>query len=466
MSTKSRRLDPAPVKPFNNSSIQETVAQFLEAENLDDWKLAVHMYAQVVKRRSAELALINSVQEGLSCQCDMHSIYDMVGDRLRETFNAQVVMISQYDPQSERIYHHYAIERGQHLQIQGWQPIDSSRAAIARTRKPLLLNHDALLDLVNAARMRVVPGTEMPKTWLGVPMLVGEEVRGIVSLQNLDIENAFTSQDVELLIALTNSMSLSLENARLFNETQRLLKLLEEEMELARQTQRSILPARLPVIQGYDFGAMMIPARTVCGDFYDFIPLDRQRLCIVIGDVSDKGLPAALFMALTFSLVRAESGKTHNQRTILQKVNRYLRNMNAAGMFVTLLYCVLDTESGLLQYSRAGHLPPILLDEHGEIVEVPVGNGQSLGVFEEVQVDQQEVRIPRGGLALLFSDGLTEPLNPEGREFGLAAVKQNLVVHRQESANEICVDLWNAVKAHGGEKPHQDDFTTLVIKRN
>lgn len=456
--------NPGKLQPENGPN-RDAVSQFLEAESLDDWKLAVRMYAQVVKRRSAELALINSVQEGLSCQCDMQSIYSMVGDILRDTFNAQVVMISQYDPQTDRVFHHYAIERGQHLQIQSWQPIDSSRAAIVRSRKPLMVNYQALLEMVNGGKMHVVPGTEMPKTWLGVPMMVSDEVRGIVSLQNLDVEDAFSQSDIELLTALTNSMSISLENARLFNETQRLLKLLEDEVEIARQTQQSILPARLPAAPGYEFGAWMVPARTVCGDFYDFIPLDSRRLCIVVGDVSDKGLPAALFMALTFSLVRAETGKTQHQHTILRNVNRYLRNMNAGGMFVTLLYCVLDFESGVLEYCRAGHLPPLVLDSAGAPMEIPVRTGQSLGIFEDIQIDQQAVQIPHGGLALLYSDGLTEALNPQGEEFGLEVVKQNLIVNRQAAGNEICRRLWNAVQVHSGEKPHQDDYTTIVIKR-
>lgn len=453
------------VQPIGNQTLQDAFAQFQEAENLDDWKLAVRMYAQAVKRRSAELALINSVQEGLSSRLEMQAIYDMVGDKLRDTFNAQVVMISQYDPQTDRIYHHYAIERDQHLQIQGWQPIDSARLAIVHSHRPLMLNYAALLEQVEAAKMHVVPGTEMPKTWLGVPMLVCNEVRGIVSLQNLDVENAFSAADIDLLTALTNSLSISLENARLFSETQRLLKLLEEEMEIARQTQQSILPADLPRAPGYDFGALMIPARTVCGDFFDFIQLDKQRICIVIGDVSDKGLPAALFMALTFSLVRAETGKTKNQRIILQNVNRYLLNMNAAGMFVTLLYCVLDFQTGVLKYSRAGHFPPIILDERGNIVDVPLGNGQALGVFKDIRIDQQTIHIPKDGLALLYSDGLTEAANAEGQEFGLSAVKQVLSASQQENGNGICKSLWNAVRSHSGDKLHQDDFTTVVIKR-
>ena len=136
-------------------------------------------------------------------------------------------------------------------------------------------------------------------------------------------------------------------------------------MQIARQTQLSILPIRLPRQSGYDFGSLIMPARAVGGDFYDFIPLGNNQLCIVIGDASDKGLPAALLMALTFSLLRAETGRTDNPLQILRKVNRYLLNMNSSA-FVTLLYTVLDCASGTLTYSRAGHLLPIVLDEQGQ----------------------------------------------------------------------------------------------------
>ena len=118
-----------------------------------------HLYAQAIEQRGAELALINSVQEGLSSKLEMQAIYDLVGDRLRDTFNAQVVMISQYDPLTNRVFHHYAIERGQHLHIQGWQPIDSSRGTIVRTRSPFMIGEEEIIRVVTAGKMRVVPGT-------------------------------------------------------------------------------------------------------------------------------------------------------------------------------------------------------------------------------------------------------------------------------------------------------------------
>lgn len=430
-----------------------------------DWKGAANFFEQACGLHTAELALIKSVQEGLSSSLEMHAIYDLVGDKLRDTFNAQVVMISQYDPQTNKILHHYANERGRHLHIQGWQPIDSSRAEIIRTRKPFMINLDEILAVVKAEKMHVVPGTELPKCWMGVPMLVGDEARGVVSLQNLDKENAFSQSDIDLLTALTNSLSLSLENARLFNETQRLLKLAEEELQIARQTQLSILPMHMPRFPGYDFASLIMPARAVGGDFYDFIHLENGNLCVVIGDASDKGLPAALLMALTFSLLRAETARTADPLQVLLNVNRYLLNMNSSRMFVTLLYAVLNCESGALSYFRAGHLLPLVLDEQGQFLDVPMDEGQPLGLFEDMKIDRQCITIPKGGMALLHSDGLNEAADHQGKEFGFERVRHELLASRHESARAICDRLWAAVQNYAGDVPNQDDFTTLVIKR-
>ncbi|MCL4562073.1 MAG: GAF domain-containing sensor histidine kinase [Chloroflexi bacterium] len=208
-----------------------------EAADQGNWKAAAKWYSAAMEQRSTELALINKVQEGLSSKLEMQAIYDLVGDSLRDTFNAQVVMISQYDPLTQRIFHHYAIERGQHLLIPGWHPIDSSRARIVHTGKPVLLPLEEVIELLDTEKMHIVPGTELPRSWLGVPILVGGEVKGVVSLQNLDKENAFTASDIHLLATLTNSMSLSLENARLLSDMQKRLA----QVAALQETSRAIV---------------------------------------------------------------------------------------------------------------------------------------------------------------------------------------------------------------------------------
>jgi sigma-B regulation protein RsbU (phosphoserine phosphatase) len=457
-----------PTKKFNEiasaSDSQDFQRMAEDAKAQDDWKKAAECYESCLNQRAIEFTLINSVQEGLSSNYEMQAIYDLVGDKLRDTFNAQIVMISQYDSQTNKVFHHYAIEKGQHLKVPGWNPIDASRYKIVVTKKPLMINQDEINALLEEQKMKVVPGTEVPKTWLGVPLMVRNEVRGIVSLQNLDIENAFTNSDIELLNTLTNSMAQSLENARLFDETQRLLAQMESEMGLARQAQKSILPTQLPEFPGYDIGSLIIPARAVGGDFYDFIHLENKRLCTLIGDVSGKGLPAALFMAITFSLAHVESGRETEQRDILEHINRFLLKMKAR-TFVTFLYSILNVKTGVLNYSRAGHLPPILVNHEGDIVDIPLANGQPLGIFNQFSIDQQTITIPHGGLVMFFSDGLYEAFDEKGKAFGLERVKKLLVDYRHEQAKTICEKLWLAVEAFSGEIPHQDDFTVVIIKR-
>jgi len=175
------------------------------------------------EQRNAELAIINSIQQGLASHLEMQGIYDLVGDEIHSIFNAQVVMISIYDAQTKTIEHRYAIERGKRVISPETRPVDGFRKKIIQSRSPMLANH-SILALMEELGQEVLPGTETPRSWLGVPMLTSDDVIGIMSLQNLDEENAFSEADVRLLQTLANSMSVALENARLFEETQRLAR--------------------------------------------------------------------------------------------------------------------------------------------------------------------------------------------------------------------------------------------------
>jgi sigma-B regulation protein RsbU (phosphoserine phosphatase) len=296
-------------------------------------------------------------------------------------------------------------------------------------------------------------------------MLVGSEVRGTVSLQNLDRENAFSQSDIDLLMTLTNSMSQSLENARLFKETQRLLRLMEDEMLIARQTQQGILPSVTPQHPCYDFGSLIKPARAVGGDFFDFIPVGDDKVCLVLGDVSDKGLPAALFMAVTFSSLRAETERYDDPRQVVLAINRDLLKMNASNMFVTLLYGILDCQTATLTYVRAGHMPPLILGQNREIVASTPNIGQPLGLFDGVELDVQRIEIPQDGIILLYSDGLNEAVDVAGNEFGLQRIQQELISRRHESAQAICDGLWQAVESYSDGTSQHDDFAVLAVKR-
>jgi sigma-B regulation protein RsbU (phosphoserine phosphatase) len=215
---------------------------------------------------------------------------------------------------------------------------------------------------------------------------------------------------------------------------------------------------------GMQFGALMIPARVVGGDLYDFFPVRGDRQGIVVGDVSDKGMPAALFMSLTYSLIRAEAARSASAARALQAVNGHLMRMNVSLMFVTVLYAQLDCKSGKLHYARAGHPPPLILDPHGQVVELPVTGGQFLGVLKRPRLDEQQIQLAPGSLALFYSDGLTEAADADGRELGEEGAVEVLRENRDRPAQEICERLWGAVLDHSGTRQHQDDVTLVCLK--
>jgi sigma-B regulation protein RsbU (phosphoserine phosphatase) len=240
---------------------------------------------------------------------------------------------------------------------------------------------------------------------------------------------------------------------------------LERELEIARRIQLNILPHELPQHPGFEFGALMVPARAVGGDLYQFVPLNRNRLGIVVGDVSDKGVPSALFMSLVYSLMRAEAAGGSAPAKVLQKVNRYLLEINVEEMYVTLLYGILDFSSGEFSYARAGHPAPYILDESGEQVLQPIALGQPLGLFDDPVLDEQSLKLHPGGLALIYSDGLSEASDSRGEEFGATRLQGILSASIRKTPQEICGCLWEEVKLFTAELPQQDDFTVVSIRR-
>jgi sigma-B regulation protein RsbU (phosphoserine phosphatase) len=241
-------------------------------------------------------------------------------------------------------------------------------------------------------------------------------------------------------------------------------EILERELNQARQIQQSMLPAHLPEIKGYDLGAGSQPAQIVGGDFYDLIPLDADRLGLVIGDVSGKGVSAALFMAQTISLVRAQARLHRQPARVLSNVNQDLLERNASGMFVTLLYGVLHLSSRRFVYARAGHLPPAVWDGDGLAVSVPIGDGQILGILPEVVLERMALTFPPGGTLLLYTDGVTEARNAQGiflEEAGLYSWVPSLL---NQPAQSSCDSLIRAVLDYHGSAGQDDDITLVVVK--
>ncbi|TFH36831.1 MAG: cyclic nucleotide-binding domain-containing protein, partial [Anaerolineales bacterium] len=240
----------------------------------------------------------------------------------------------------------------------------------------------------------------------------------------------------------------------------------EKELEVARQIQMSMLPRKPIGIPHYNYFARIIPMIGVGGDFFDFIALDNQRFALAIGDVSDHGVPAALFMALTATLLRVEAISGASPEKVLRAVNRHLLGMNDAGMFVTLLYGILDTQTRSFQYARAGHEIPLVLSAKGKESHREHGRGQPLGLFDELTLDLGEVEIPEGSLMALYTDGITDTMNDQHIRFGVERFRKILSASINESAHAAVDRAWNELETYRGNTEQYDDLTLFILKAN
>lgn len=237
------------------------------------------------------------------------------------------------------------------------------------------------------------------------------------------------------------------------------------EMELARDIQRGMLPASLPQLPGVDLAALMEPARQVGGDFYDVVELGDGRLGFVVADVSDKGIAAAMFMVLCRTLLRSEAARSTDPAVVVQAVNEQLLEMNDAGMFVTLLYGIFDSAECTFHYARAGHELPLLFAADGTPVPVPTADGQLLGLFPDPLLDVQQLAVPPGGYMVLYTDGVTDAVDPAQVPFGLGRFGRLLQqLPASLTAQHVCDATWAAIAAHQADADQFDDVTLLVLR--
>jgi serine phosphatase RsbU (regulator of sigma subunit) len=238
---------------------------------------------------------------------------------------------------------------------------------------------------------------------------------------------------------------------------------LERELQLARQIQESILPAELPRLPDFDFGARMAPARAVGGDFFDLFILDEHRVGVAIADVSDKGVPAAIFMALTRSLLRAEAHEADPPAQVLQHVNQHLLEMNQAGMFVTVLYGVLDRRDRTFAYARAGHENPLLFEKDGRLILPERQVGQPLGILPEPKLDEQILVLPPDGMLFLYTDGVPDALNMQAEPFGRDRLCDVVRANLCAPAQAVCDGVLGVICAYQDIAPSTDDITLMAL---
>jgi serine phosphatase RsbU (regulator of sigma subunit) len=302
-----------------------------------------------------------------------------------------------------------------------------------------------------------------------LPLLVWGEIMGVIVVDARDGPAQLTGRRLNILSGVAQQTATAIQNTRLQLESVERQKL-EREIQLARQIQASFLPAGVPHVPGWDLAAYWQGARQVSGDFYDFIPLPGEGLSdgrwgFVMADVADKGVPAALFMALSRTLVRTIAIGGRDPAEVLAQANDMILADSRSGLFVTLFYAVLDPERGLLSYASAGHNPPLHLSACSNKVAFLEARGMAMGVLPGIDLEQGETKIQPGDVLLLYTDGVTDALSTEMEEFGLTRLRRIVAAYCTQSAADIVRAINQAVAEFVGDMDQFDDLTLVVLKR-
>ncbi|HKQ88341.1 MAG TPA: SpoIIE family protein phosphatase [Candidatus Acidoferrales bacterium] len=239
---------------------------------------------------------------------------------------------------------------------------------------------------------------------------------------------------------------------------------LENEVSIAREVQRQLFPKKLPSIPGLELAAICRPARAVSGDYYDIIPLGGSRVGIALADISGKGIFASLLMASLQAALRSAASMNGNLDTahIVERLNQHLFQTTSDDRYATLFYAVYDTETRMLNYTNAGHLPPLLVTD-GRVQTLAEG-GTVIGLIEDATYNQGSVEVVPGSILLVFSDGLTEPENVFGEEFGVERLRDELLRERNAPANKLAEDLIESAERWSGAAEQADDMTVVIAR--
>ena len=336
-------------------------------------------------------------------------------------------------------------------QLTGW---------MIKNKAPLLIN-----DLKKDSRFNWLSDKEiLIHSLLSVPMLLKGKMIGLIAVFNKRTEQGFTPDDQRLLSIISAQSVHVIENARLYMEEQALFRL-QEEMRLAKDIQLNLLPTLPPSIKGYEIAGKSISAKDVGGDYFDYIPRQDNTLAFCLGDVSGKGMPAALLMANLQATLRGQSGLHTNCKDCIQLSNKLLYQSTDPQKFATLFYGILDPVKHELRYCNAGHDNPVLVRKDDVPLRLKTG-GIVMGFVPDFQYTQEKVVFDPGTVLLIYSDGITEAMNQKEEEFGEERLMSVLQVNLKRPAEKIIQCILDAVSQYVGEVPQMDDMTLLVIKRN
>jgi len=304
------------------------------------------------------------------------------------------------------------------------------------------------------------------RTLLLVPMRFGNDVIGVMVLANRTGNSRFADSDLNLAQALAAQASVPIHYAGL-QEALEQKRQLDRDMQIARQIQHSLLPQSLPWLPSVELSGFNHPALDIGGDYYDVIEIDPKHIGLVIADVSGKGIGGALMMAVCRSVLQANAQNEYDPASMLTSLNKTLSLNLAEDMFISMLYMVLNTETRLLSYARAGHEAPLILHHGSDQIDRTETAGIAIGLVDDPTfktiTETRNVQLQPGDLIVTYTDGITEAMNNENEEWGLDQLILSIKQHRHDNASDLLDHIEADVLSFVGNTPQHDDMTMLAV---
>jgi len=295
-----------------------------------------------------------------------------------------------------------------------------------------------------------------------VPLRTQQETKGLLAIGQRITAAPFTEEELAFLSTLAGQAMISFENARLFQEALEKQRL-EEELAIAREIQKGLFPKALPQLEGFEVAALNLPSRQVGGDYYDCINIDGRHYQLGIADVSGKGMPASLLMANLQAALRALTMENLSLHELVFRVNNLIHLSTRSDKFITAFFGVLDVEDRRFTSVNAGHNPPLLLRADGSLQTLEKG-GLLLGMMANVTYEEETIPLQSGDWVVMYTDGVSEAMNPEGEEFGAVRIEALIRQNAHRTAQEMVGAIAEAVSKFSGLDSQADDITLLAVK--
>ena len=409
-----------------------------------------------LERQTSRLALLNEVHRALAQPISLEELQDLVLDRAFAHLTPEEGLLYLKKPDGELYL--AAVRRIPGLQAAPFQSRSLEEEVVGRGLAAVV--QDASVDnRFSEAKSIVLAGV---RSIVAAPLLGPEGCLGMIVLHSRSRGRHFSEEDMALLVSLGSAAALRLKNITLAEEAAE-RRLLERELALAHEIQMGMLPTDFPERAEIDVGAGLKPAQSVGGDLYDVVDAG-DRVWFIVGDVSGKGVGAALFMAVTRTLFRAIVPSAASISDLCNRMNEELARDNEKAMFVTAFVGCLDLGIGHLEFVNAGHLPPVRLGTDGKVAVLEAVPGLPLGAMADYSYVPQHLTLHPGDGLFLYTDGITEAENAEKEQFSVARMLESLGGVVSEPPSDVVAAVIAAVGAHAGETPPSDDLTALALR--